>query len=116
MCSGIVVVVVYDYIVVVLSLYIYYYTAKLYTEQFILHSRGPYVSEGVHIFLKYLDLGVQIFRNIWTGGGTKKGSKFVVTSHVVALLFKEAACQLGYNNPSCTSEPCQWNRTFKTKV
>ncbi len=31
-------------------------------------------------------------------------------SYVAALLFKlEAACRLGYNNPSCTSQPCEWN-------
>jgi hypothetical protein len=40
-----------------------------------------------------------------------------VCSHVAALLFKvEASCRLGYNKPSCTSQPCLWNQTFKTKV
>ena len=29
---------------------------------------GPTISEGVQIFLKYEVRGVQIFRNIWTGG------------------------------------------------
>lgn len=38
-------------------------------------------------------------------------------SHVAALLFKvKAACRLGYNNPSCTSQPCQWNQAFSCKV
>jgi len=40
-----------------------------------------------------------------------------VCSHVAALLFKvEAACRLGYNKPSCTSRPCQWNKAFSCKV
>ena len=41
---------------------------------------GQHFSTGVHIFLKYKRWGVQIFRNIWTGGNKKGGgSKFVVT-------------------------------------
>jgi hypothetical protein len=40
-----------------------------------------------------------------------------VCSHVAAVLFKiEAACRLGYTNPSCTSMPCKWNKTFVEKV
>ena len=40
-----------------------------------------------------------------------------VCSHVEAVLFKvEAACRLGYNRPSCSSQPCQWNQSFRTKV
>ena len=34
---------------------------------------GPHFSTGVHIFLKYKGWGVQIFRNIWTGGNKKGG-------------------------------------------
>ena len=38
-------------------------------------------------------------------------------SHVAAMLFKlEAAVQLGYTLPSCTSEACQWNATFLKNV
>ena len=38
-------------------------------------------------------------------------------SHLAALLFKvEAANQLGYNKPTCTSLPCSWNVTYYTKV
>ena len=40
-----------------------------------------------------------------------------VCSHVAALLFKiEAACRLGFNNPSCTSQPCLWNKSYVDKV
>ena len=40
-----------------------------------------------------------------------------VYSHVAALLFKlEAACRLGYTNPSRTLLPCKWNQSFKTEV
>ena len=53
MCSGIVLV-VHDYIVVLLSLYMYYYTAKLYAEQFILRI-GP----GSPDISKYMDWGEQ---------------------------------------------------------
>ena len=34
---------------------------------------GPNISRGVQIFLKYTDWGVQIFRNIRTGGNKKGG-------------------------------------------
>ena len=34
---------------------------------------GPHFSTGVHIFMKCKDQGVQIFRNIWTGGNKKGG-------------------------------------------
>ena len=40
-----------------------------------------------------------------------------VCSHVAALLFKvEAACRLGYINPSRTSLPCKWNNHVKRKL
>ena len=40
-----------------------------------------------------------------------------VCSHVAALLFKiEAACKLGYNKTSCTSLPCEWNKSFVDNV
>ena len=40
-----------------------------------------------------------------------------VCSHVAALLFKiEAACKLGYAKPSCTSLPCEWNKSFVDNV
>ena len=42
---------------------------------------GPHFSTGTHIFLQYMDRGIQIFQNIWTGGNKKGGSKFVVTGH-----------------------------------
>ena len=43
---------------------------------------GPTISEGVQIFLKYEVRGVQIFRNIWTGGiQSGGGSKFFMTEH-----------------------------------
>ena len=34
---------------------------------------GPYFLNGVHIFLKYKDWGVQIFQNIRTGGNKNGG-------------------------------------------
>ena len=38
-------------------------------------------------------------------------------SHVAVLLFSlEAACRLGYTNPSRTSMHCKWNQSFKTEV
>ena len=38
-------------------------------------------------------------------------------NHIAGLLFKiEAASQLGYTNPTCTSLPCTWNRGLKSVV
>uniref|UniRef100_UPI00358FC381 uncharacterized protein n=1 Tax=Myxine glutinosa TaxID=7769 RepID=UPI00358FC381 len=40
-----------------------------------------------------------------------------VCSHVAAVLFKiEAAVKLGLTQSSCTSEACQWNKTFREKL
>ena len=89
MCCGIVVVVVNDYICGCIGyINIYYYTAKNYILKIytIYAVGGPFVSEGYHIFLKYLDLGIQIFRNIWTGGNKNRGSKFVVTDQLAPTI------------------------------
>ncbi|XP_065919203.1 uncharacterized protein [Dysidea avara] len=54
---------------------------------------------------------------VMTGHCTCKAGRGEVCSHVAAILFKvETACRLVYNNPTCTSMPCQWNQSFATNV
>ena len=48
---------------------------------------GPTISEGVQIFLKYEIRGVQIFRNIWTGGIQRGGVQIFHDSTIQSSLY-----------------------------